>query len=385
MSTQHEAESETQQHPIAQQSDDDELVQVLDAEGRVLPNAEVPDLSEEELLSMYRDIKLARRYDQRAISFQRQGRIATYAPMTGQEGSQVATSYALDEQDWLFPTYRDHAAKYVHGMELYSLLSPLQGHREGYSIPDDVNVLPEYIPIATQIPQAMGMAWGYQLQGETDRACLCHFGDGATSEGDFHEGLNFAGVFDAPAVFVCNNNQWAISVPREKQTASETIAQKADGYGIEGVRVDGMDPLAVYQVTREAILKAKNPGPDESRPTLIESVQYRYGAHTTADDPSVYRDGDEAERWRDWDPVDRLEGYLRREDILDDELAAEIDEDIEAEIQEAIQRATQTSSDPEDIVDHVYEEKTPQLEQQLEELNELREKYGDDALVEMGE
>ncbi|WP_435348720.1 pyruvate dehydrogenase (acetyl-transferring) E1 component subunit alpha [Haloarchaeobius sp. HRN-SO-5] len=382
MSTQHDTDADS--YPVEPQTDDG-MARILDAEGHVLPDAEVPDLSDEELLAMYADIKLARRYDQRAISFQRQGRIATYAPMTGQEGSQVATSYALDEQDWLFPTYRDHAAKHVHGVDLSALLSPLQGHRDGYAVPEGVNVMPEYIPIATQIPQAMGMAWGYQKQGEDDRACLCHFGDGATSEGDFHEGLNFAGVFDAPAVFVCNNNQWAISVPRERQTASDTIAQKADGYGIEGVRVDGMDPLAVYQVTREAILKAKNPGPEQSRPTLIESVQYRYGAHTTADDPSVYRAEDAAEEWREWDPLARMEQFLRHEGLLDDELDAEISEQIETKIGDALAQASQAESHPEEIVEHVYEEPPERLQSQLAELEELREKYGDDALVEWGD
>ncbi|WP_306060635.1 pyruvate dehydrogenase (acetyl-transferring) E1 component subunit alpha [Natronococcus wangiae] len=362
---------------------DDEPIRILDDDGNVLPNAEVPPLSDEELRSMYEDLKLARRFDQRAISLQRQGRIATYAPMTGQEGSQVATSYALDDRDWLFPTYREHAAKYVHGMSLVSLLKPLCGFRDGYAIPDDVNVLPEYIPIATQVPQAMGTAWGHDLQGETDTAVLCHFGDGATSEGDFHEGLNFAGVFDVPAVFVCNNNQWAISVPRDRQTASETIAQKAAAYGIEGVRVDGLDPLAVYEVTRWALSKAKNPTDDERRPTLVESVQYRYGAHTTADDPSAYREEDEAEAWRRKDPVDRLRNFLRAEGLLDEELEAEIDDRVESQISEAVATVEAAETDPAYIFEHVYEEMPDRLREQRDELNALREKYGDGAFSEV--
>ncbi|MFB6223954.1 MAG: pyruvate dehydrogenase (acetyl-transferring) E1 component subunit alpha [Haloarcula sp.] len=362
---------------------EDEPVQILDADGNILPNAEEPDLTADQMLSMYEDIKLARRFDQRAISFQRQGRIATYAPMAGQEGSQVATSYALDNQDWLFPTYRDHAAKYVHGMSLSSLLKPLRGLREGYAISDDVNVMPEYIPIATQVPQAMGMAWGYKLRGDTEKAVLCHLGDGATSEGDFHEGLNFAGVFDVPAVFVCNNNQWAISVPRERQTASETIAKKAEAYGLEGVRVDGMDPLAVYKVTREAINKAKNSAGSECRPTLIESVQYRYGAHTTADDPSVYRDEGEAEEWRQKDPLDRLEGYLYNKGVLDDEQLATIEDRIEAQISDAIEVAEAAETDPSRIFEHVYAEMPARLQEQQEQLTTLREKYSDEAFSEV--
>ncbi|TYL37918.1 pyruvate dehydrogenase (acetyl-transferring) E1 component subunit alpha [Natronococcus pandeyae] len=379
MSTQNEADP----HVSSESTQRDEPIRILDDDGNLLPNAEAPSLSDEQLVSMYEDLVLARQFDQRAISLQRQGRIATYAPMTGQEGSQVATSYALEEQDWLFPTYREHAAKYVHGMSLPSLLKPLCGLRDGYAIPDDVNVLPEYIPIATQVPQAMGMAWGHHLQDRADTAVLCHFGDGATSEGDFHEGLNFAGVFDVPAVFVCNNNQWAISVPRDQQTASDTIAQKAAAYGIEGVRVDGLDPLAVYEVTRCALSKAKNPTDDERRPTLIESVQYRYGAHTTADDPSVYREEDEAEAWRQKDPVDRLRNFLYGEGVLDETLEDEIDDRVDSQISEAISTVEAAEADPAHIFEHVYEELPDRLREQRDELNALREKYGEEAFSEV--
>lgn len=380
MSTQDDADY---QHSIGAAQSGDEPIRVLDDDGHLLSSAEPPALSEAELLEMYADIKLARHFDQRAVSFQRQGRIATYAPMTGQEGSQVATSHALDDEDWLFPTYRDHAAKYVHGADLATLLKTLRGYREGYSVPEDVNLMPEYIPIATQVPQAMGMAWGQLLQGNDDTAVLCHLGDGATSEGDFHEGLNFAGVFDVPAVFVCNNNQWAISMPRERQTASGTIAEKAHAYGVEGVRVDGMDPLAVYAVTRAAIKKAKAPTDDERRPTLIESVQYRYGAHTTSDDPSVYRDETESETWRDRDPLDRLETYLYQTDVLDAEREAAIEARVEDEVSAAIETAERAETSPERMVEHVYEETPDRLQEQLDELNALREKYGDDAFAEV--
>jgi len=377
----------TQYGPMPHEGSNDEsdtdYIQILDDDGDVCPGAEVPEVADEDLLAMYEAILLARRFDQRAISLQRQGRVATYAPMTGQEGAQVATSYALAGDDWLFPTYREHAAKYVHGMSLTSILQPLYGHRDGYAIPDDVNVMPEYIPIATQIPQAMGKAWGDTLQGRTDRAALCHFGDGATSEGDFHEGLNFAGVFDVPVVFVCNNNQYAISTPRERQTASETMAKKAHAYGIDGVRVDGLDPLAVYEVTRQALRKAKNPVGDECRPTLIEAVQYRYGAHTTSDDPSVYRDEAEAELWRRRDPVDRMGSFLESRGLLTDERAADIEERVEERIQAAIDEAEAYETGPDAIFEHVYETPPDRLERQRAELQELRGKYGDDAFSEV--
>ncbi len=364
---------------LASTATEGDPIQILDDDGAVRPGAAVPDLADETFLAMYEDLVLARTFDQRAITLQRQGIISTYAPMTGQEGSQVATSYALADDDWLFPTYREHAAKFVHGVELAALLEPAAGYREGYAIPDDVHVMPEYIPIATQVPHAMGMAWGFRLQGRADRAVLCHLGDGATSEGDFHEGLNFAGVFDVPAVFFCNNNQWAISVPRERQTASETIAEKARAYGIEGVRVDGMDPLAVYAVTRAALETARDPAPAERRPTLIESVQYRFGAHTTADDPSAYRDDEAAAAWRERDPVDRLRGFLRDRGLLDDERDDAIHDRVEARVDEAVAALDTRSADPDSMFEHVYADPTPRIEAQRAELAALRERYGEDA------
>ncbi|ELZ10818.1 pyruvate dehydrogenase (acetyl-transferring) E1 component subunit alpha [Halovivax asiaticus JCM 14624] len=382
MSTYDEIESTQSPEPTSPPED---AVQILDTDGSLLPGAKRPDLTDEELLEMYEELVLARRFDERATGLQRQGRISTYAPMRGQEGSQVATSFALDAADWLVPTYRDHAAKHAHGRSYESLLQHLAGYREGYAVPDDVNALPEYIPIGTQVPQAMGLAWGFTMQDQHDRAVLCHFGDGATSTGDFHEGLNFAAVYDVPSIFVCNNNQWAISMPFESQTATETIVEKADAYGVEGVRVDGTDPLAVYAVTRAAVQKAKHPAEGERRPTLIESCQYRLGAHSTADDPSAYRDEDDGEDWEDRDPVERLERYLYREEILDDDLADEIADRVEDCLATAIERAEATETDPGRMFEHVYEEPTDRLREQLADLDGLRERHGDEAFEEVGE
>jgi pyruvate dehydrogenase E1 component alpha subunit len=349
--------------------------QVLDDDGELLPDASAPDLDDDALLSMYRDVKLARRFDERAVSLQRQGRLPNYAPMAGQVGSQVASAYAMAAQDWLFPTYREHAAKYVRGVDLATIVRSLYGYREGYDFAEDVNVLPEYVPIATQIPQAMGLAWGKQLQGEADVVALCHFGDGATSEGDFHEGMNFAGVFDAPTVFFCNNNGWAISVPRERQTASPTLAGKAAAYGFEGVRVDAMDPLAVYEVTRMAIEKARDPDPGQPRPTLIEAVGYRLGAHTTSDDPSRYRDEEEAAAWRDRAPLPRLEHYLYGRGLLDDDRKAAIEAEVDSEIAAAVDAAEAlegTEDDAADLVEHVYASVPDHLSEQAAELAAAR-------------
>ena len=358
------------------------MVRLLDASGELVDGAEVPaELSDDDLVDMYRYMRLGRHFDERAVSLQRQGRMGTYAPLSGQEGSQVGSSFAMDEEDWLFPSYREHIASVVHGLPLSKTLEYWMGLEEGNQIPEGVNIFTVAVPIATQIPHAAGSAWAARLKGDR-KAFVVHFGDGATSEGDFHEGLNFAGVFDAPAVFFCNNNQWAISVPRERQTASETIAQKAIAYGFEGVQVDGMDPLAVYRVTRDAIDKAKDPEEGQLRPTLIEAVQYRFGAHTTADDPTVYRDESEVEEWKQRDPITRMETFLLETGRMDDETIEAIEAEVKEEVASAIDAAESVPDpEPERIFNYMFEELPPRLRDELEWFEHLRDTYGDETLA----
>ncbi|WP_435334971.1 pyruvate dehydrogenase (acetyl-transferring) E1 component subunit alpha [Haloarchaeobius sp. TZWWS8] len=363
---------------VSPESDDD-LYRVLDADGSLVEGASV-SMADDALRDLYEDLKLARRFDRKAVALQRQGRMGTYPPIYGQEGSQVASVHALDDEDWLFPSYRENGAMLARGVSMSKNLEYWMGSESGNAALRERNVFTVSNPIATQIPLATGLAWGAKLKGD-ERAALVHFGDGATSEGDFHEGVNFAGVFDAPVVFFCNNNQWAISVPREKQTASETIAQKADAYGIDGIRVDGMDPIAVYEVTRQAIQKAKDPG-DRPAPTLVEAVQYRLGAHSTSDDPGVYRDEERTEEWKRMDPVPRLERFMRESGRLTKEDVEAIEADIEERIDEAVATAEAAETDPANIFAHVYAEMPRALREQQAYLEELRDEFGDDVLLE---
>ena len=365
---------------------DDGLVQVLDRDGEVREDATVPDLSDDQLVEIYEGMRFARHLDERATTLHRQGRIGTYPPLAGQEAAQIASTHALADEDWLCYQYREHGTVVPRGISAEYLLYWM-GHEVGNEWLGDRHIFPLNISIASQIPHATGLAWAAKLRDD-DRVVVCHFGDGATSEGDFHEGLNFAGVFDVPAIFFCNNNQYAISIGRNHQTASATIAQKASAYGFEGVRVDGMDPLAVYAVTREAVARAKgafgDAGPAAgraSRPTLVEAVMYRLGAHTTVDDPDAYRDEAEVERWRAYDPLERMETFLRGRDLLDDDRIERIEERVENGVADLIDHAEEFESDPMRMFDHVYADPTPRVREQREYLQGLREHHGDDELL----
>src|SRR6266567_1358089 len=276
---------------------------------------ELDGVGEQELLDLYRSMVRLRTYDERSLVYHRQGRIGTYAIFWNHEAMQAGAVHALEDGDWIFPSYRESAIGLLRGMPPATVLSWWRGHPAGWWNPEDYNVASICVPIGTHVPHAAGLAWGKKLKGE--RACaIVFFGDGATSEGAFHEGANFAAVMRAPLILFCNNNQWAISTPLEAQTAAETLADKAVGYRIPGVRVDGADVLAVYEATREAVTRARA----GDGPTFIEAVTYRTAPHATADDPSAYIDRERVEEEKKNECLGRYERYLRRLGILGDEV-----------------------------------------------------------------
>jgi len=364
---------------------DADVFRVLGPDGRPLPDATVPDLSDERFRAIYRDLVITRRFDERAVSLQRQGRIGTYAPCAGQEGSAVGSTHALADDDLISYQYREHGAVVVRDL-LTEYLPYWMGHESGTEAIAEGGVFPLNIGIAAHLPHAVGASWAFDYRDE-DRIAAVHFGDGATSEGDFHEAMNFAGVFDTPTLFCCHNNGWAISIPESRQTASDTFAQKAAAYGFEGVRVDGMDPLASYAVTREAAKRARGGGaegdsgadPEAPRPALIEFVEYRFGAHTTADDPTAYRDPDDVEPWRALDPLDRMENFLRETGRIDDAGVEAIREEADAVVADAIDFAESVDADPRDMFDHAYDELPPELRRQRDELLAAIDEHGESS------
>jgi pyruvate dehydrogenase E1 component alpha subunit len=307
-------------------------------------------LAESDLLELYRRMVLLRTYDERSVVFHRQGRIGTYAIFWNHEAIQAGATFALSGDDWIFPSYRESAIGLVRGMPVETILQWWRGHPSGWWNPADWNVASIAVPIASHVPHAAGLAWGKKLRGEPAVA-MAFFGDGATSEGAFHEGVNLAAVMNAPAVFVCNNNQWAISTPIEAQTRAETLADKAVGYGIPGVRVDGLDVLAVYAAAREAVERARSGG----GPTLIEAVHYRAAPHATADDPRAYIDQARVEEARAHECLGRYENVLKSAGVLTDERAEAVRKEAEDLLRAGITAAeAEAPADPELVFRNAY-------------------------------
>jgi pyruvate dehydrogenase E1 component alpha subunit len=339
------------------------MFQILKPDGTLQPG-EKPSLSDQETMALYKKMVFIRLADQRAMMLQRQGRFGTYAPIWGQEACQVGSAYALQKGDWVIPAFREIGATLMMGISLKSFYLYWMGNEMGSQAPEGINVMPISVPVATQTLHAVGAGWAAKLKGDKVVA-LVFFGDGATSKGDFHEAMNIAGVFKAPTIFFCQNNQYAISVPRSLQTASKTIAQKAIAYGFNGIQVDGNDLFAVMRATQEAVEKARSGG----GPTLIEGVTFRFGPHTTADDPTKYRTEKEIEPWKPLDPMIRLRLYLKEKGLWNEEIEKQINEEGQKEIDQAVKDAEAVPApDVKEIFEYVFAEMTPPLKEQLEYL-----------------
>jgi pyruvate dehydrogenase E1 component subunit alpha len=351
------------------------MAQVLPAErdlrrvigdGDAVPDGEVEGLGEQDLLELYRSMVLLRTYDERSLVYHRQGRIGTYAIFWNHEAMQVGSAYALDAKDWIFPSYRESAIGLLRGMPPRIVLQWWRGHPSGWWNPLDYNIASICVPIGTHVPHAAGLAWGKKLRGERT-VTIVYFGDGATSEGSFHEGANFAGVMRAPLVLFCNNNQWAISTPVSSQTAAETLADKAVGYGIPAVRVDGGDVLAVYEATREAVGRARA----GEGPSFIEAVTYRTMPHATADDPRAYIDLERVEQEKRNECVGRYQRYLERLGVLNaataEQMRAEAAELMRSGITEA---EGEPPADVSLLFEHAYVEPLPSFDEELRELRD---------------
>lgn len=343
-------------------------MQIIDPQGNLV--GDDPGLDPGIYQAMYRNMVLARELDRRMLALQRQGRIGTYAMLEGHEAVQIGSAMALRPDDFVFPSYREHGVQITHGLPIDVLLAYWRGlPNSGWDV-EKYRTGIVTVPIASQLPHAVGYSYYRRLLGD-DTVTAVYFGDGATSEIDFHSGMNFAGVWKTPTVFVCANNLYAISVPYHKQTASETIAQKADAYGFPGVRVDGMDPVAVYLATREAVERARR----GEGPTLIEAMTYRYGPHATADDPTLYRTDDEVAEWRKKDPIDRMRRFLENRDLLDEreveKVAMEVTDAVNGAIAEIEARPL---PDRDDAVRHGFH-KIP--EHVVEQLHRMQRSHGE--------
>ncbi|MFF2958310.1 pyruvate dehydrogenase (acetyl-transferring) E1 component subunit alpha [Streptomyces sp. NPDC057963] len=345
---------------------------------RVLGTDAVADADPELLLRLYAELVRGRRYNAQATALTKQGRLAVYPSSTGQEACEIAAAMVLEERDWLFPSYRDTLAAVARGLDPVEALTLLRGDRHTGYDPREHRIAPLCTPLATQLPHAVGLAHAARLKGD-DVVALAMVGDGGTSEGDFHEALNFAAVWRAPVVFLVQNNGFAISVPLAKQTAAPSLAHKAVGYGMPGRLVDGNDAVAVHQVLGEAVARARSGG----GPTLVEAVTYRMDAHTNADDATRYRGDSEVEAWRAHDPIQLLERELTGRGLLGDDGIEEARVDAErmaAALRERMN--TDPVLDPMDLFAHVYTEQTTQLREQAArlrvELEAEQDQHGND-------
>jgi pyruvate dehydrogenase E1 component alpha subunit len=365
--------------------DYEEIEQIVAPDGSYDEDAVAAlDVGEDTLRSMYETMIRSRAIEERGMILQRQGGLHFWEECRGEEASHAGPAAALAGNDWIQTDWRQFGLHLQRGRSMEDVfLFWLRGYEvwdeaefDGDGPPPHLRRLPHTVAVGTTVPQAVGHAWGRKYQG-TDDVTLIQFGDGAASKGDVHEGMNFAGVMDLPAVFLLENNQWAISVPVEKQLGADSYAQRAAGYGFEGVLVDGNDVLATYRATKRAVERAR----EGNEPTLIEALTYRRGAHSTSDDPSIYRDEAEVERWEELDPVDRYERFLENRGLWTEAYAEETWEAAEAEAREAAESAIEKAEEqtPAEVFDEVYSNPPPEIEAQHRELERFREEFGDEV------
>ncbi|HEY8406082.1 MAG TPA: pyruvate dehydrogenase (acetyl-transferring) E1 component subunit alpha [Acholeplasma sp.] len=351
----------------------DKQFQILDQNGKVVNEKFEPNLPKETLLKMYKTAVLGRNADIKALQYQRQGRMLTYAPNMGQEATQIGLAAAMEPQDWSSPMYRELNSQLYLGVPLESVYLYWYGNERGSIRPQGVKILPTNIIIGSQSNIAAGLAMASKIR-KTNEVTVFTIGDGGTSHGEFYEGLNFAATFNAPVVAVIQNNQYAISTPRKIASKAETLAQKGVAFGIPYVMVDGNDMLAMYVVSKEAMDRARN----GEGPTLIEAVTYRMGPHTTSDDPSIYRTKEEENAWAEKDPIKRFKAYLINKGYWSEEEDAKYIEEVNTEIGEAFKRVESYGANVEliEIFEHTFAEMTPQLKEQYEEHKKFLESEG---------
>jgi len=347
-------------------------MQILDENGKCDERLR-PKLRANEIKRIYESMVLSRVYDERALKLQRQGRIGTFASLRGQEAIHVGSALAAKDTDWIVPSFRCEGVYITKGYPIACIYQVWGGDERGYVSPRNMNIFPFEITVGTQTLHACGIAWAAKIKRD-NIGVLTFFGDGGTSEGDFHEAMNFAGVYKLPVVFICQNNQWAISVPRDKQTASETLAQKAIAYGFEGIQIDGNDVFAVYYAIKSALEKARK----GQGPSMIECVTYRMGDHTTADDATRYRTKTEVKKWEDKDPIERLAKYMLQKKIVDLDYFVQVKKKVDIKIDEAVkQYESLPDPNPEDILNYVFENKTEILDDEMNELKLRKELKGE--------
>jgi pyruvate dehydrogenase E1 component alpha subunit len=343
-----------------------ETIQLINENGEVLNEGLLPDLSGSQLQQLMERMVYIRTIDQRCISLNRQGRLGFYAPVAGQEASMIGTQFVLEKDDWVLPGYRDLPQILFHGVPLSQIFLWSKGHYKGGEMPDGVNVTPPQIIIGAQIVQAAGIGLGLKKRKKKNVA-ITYTGDGGSSQGDFYEGINFAGVFNTPTIFVVQNNQFAISTPFKKQTAAKSIAHKSIAAGIKGVRVDGMDILATYVVTKEARERAVS----SNGPTLIETVTYRYGPHSTSgDDPKIYRTEQLDHEWINKDPITRFRLFLEKQNLWTEDRESQIIEQAKEDVKLAIKQAeSEKKQTVSNLIENMFEELPSNLVEQLEKEN----------------